>query len=377
MKNSIKNPYYIVAPSYTRTSAGISLLYMLCDILNRKGYKSYIILRGDHSHYEKHDYVSPILSYVEAAIHLNNMYNPVVIYPDTGYDKLYYPCTFRYLMNYIGMFPGEPQENDLDFQINKKYFWAFSNDIAQRHKIPKERVMFRPIVNTEIFYPPEVENRKGKACYLGKYAELYSQKLPKEINKKYYIFYRNPNIGLTPPKEEYAEKLRNTELLYVYENTSVITDALMCGCPVVCMPNPYCQFSEKDMIGIQELGLNGIAIGDNPQALQHAKETVHLAREKILHLINDFDRKIDFFIQETQKISKDTRINDQKIMQNLECYFNNFKYNKPLTFSDKLPREIKRIFKNINMFAFSREGLLIKIPYFLKSTLKKLRKYLQ
>ncbi len=40
---SRRNPYYIVAPEYTRHSAGIKVLHMLCNALNRAGERAYLI----------------------------------------------------------------------------------------------------------------------------------------------------------------------------------------------------------------------------------------------------------------------------------------------------------------------------------------------
>lgn len=366
MKPSVKNPYYIVAPAYTSKSAGISLLYKLCHLLNTKNCRAFIICRDAAMHEYPFQYAAPLLSQNEAIQHINFRFNPIVVMPETGFDKLHYPCTFRYLMNYIGIFPGEPKETDLEFQIDKKYFWAFSTDIAKKHNIPHDKVLFTPIVETDIFYRPQVEDRQGKACYLGKYAELYSRKLPKKVDKSFYIFYRNKNIGHTPEKEKYAEKLRMVEFLYVYENTSVITEALMCGCPVVCVPNQYCQFTENDMIGFYEIGLNGIAIGTNPKELERAKATVHLARERILTLMNQFEGKIDYFIQETQKISQETRLNKDIAIESIANHFHYAPHKK-----SKLTREFVRIFRNINPFQL--KPIFLKEPYVLQSLFRRLK----
>lgn len=368
-----KNPYYIVAPEFTTKSGGILLLYKLCDLLNKKGCRAFILHEGQGAPIEyPFNFQTPFLSHKEARHHIQFDCNPIIIMPETGKNIIEnYPLIFRYVLNYIGFFPGQPKETDPEFQIDKKFFWAFSTDIAKRHKIPKERVMFTPIVDTEIFFPPQIKNRNGKACYLGKYAEIHSAKLPKEIGKKNYVFYRNPNFGLTPTRKEYAEKLRQSELIYIYENTSVITDALMCGCPVVCVPNEYCKFTEKDMIGMQEIGLNGIAIGTSDKEIKRAKATVHLARDRILQLMEEYETKIDFFIKETQKISHEVKLDRNKALNALNSYFQS---KKCLTFSQKFWREIKRVFRNINIFGIVNDGIAIKIPYFLKSTAKHLKK---
>ena len=375
-----KNPYYIVAPEFTRKSGGITMLYTVCHLLNRKGYRAFIVHEGMQEGAElsyPEDYQAPFLNEKEARNHIFFGYNPIVIRAEVGRETIHFPATFRYILNYIGMFPGEPKETDPEFQIDKKFFWAFSKDIAKRHNIPESRVMFTPIVDTEIFFPPKTENRKGKACYLGKYAEIFSNKLPQEIDKSFYIFYRNTNKGLVPTRKEYAEKLRNCEMIYIYENTSVITEALMCGCVVVCVPNDYCQFTEKDMIGLAEIGLNGIAIGTGEEEIKRAKETVHLARERILQLMQEFDKKIDYFIEETQKISHEIKINQELALRSLNDYFVDYYCQKNLTFSQKMPREIKRFLRNINIFGLVEDGVIIRIPYCLKSIVKRLKKLMK
>jgi hypothetical protein len=354
-----KNPYYIIAPAFTPTSAGIKLLYILCDLLNKKGFEAYIVPREGEIRIF-YSYNAPILSLDEARIHIKDRSNPIVINTDTGWDILDLPCKFRYLMNYIGIFPNEPRETAPEFEIDKKFFWAFSRDIAKKYNIPENHVIFTPILDTETFFPPIIETRKGNMCYLGKYAEIYSKKLPMEIDNTFYVFYRR---GINIPKtKEYAEKFRHAELCYIYENTSVITEALMCGCPVVCVPNDYCQFSEKDMIGLAEIGLNGIAIGTSIDEITRAKATVHLARERILQLMSEFDNKIDYFIEETQKISQEIQTDKAKISKTLTRFFNKKRPNKII-------KELKRAANSLNF---------LKIPeyfnpyYEYKSLLKRL-----
>ena len=379
-KKYAKNPYYIVAPAFTSKSAGIRLIYILCDLLNRKGCRAFIIVAGyqDGAKPEyPYSYQVPLLSYQESIQHIHSGMNPIVIRAEVGRETMHFPATFRYILNYIGHFPGEPKEADPEFQIDKKFFWAFSKDIAKRHNIPENRVIFTPILDTEVFFPQKTENRRGNVCYLGKYAELHSTKLPKEVDESFYVFHRGGNN--VPEREEYAEKFRNAELCYIYENTSVITEALMCGCPVVCVPNDYCKFDEQDMIGLAEIGLNGIAIGTNPEEIARAKATVHLVRERILQLMAEFETKIDFFIEETQKISQEVRLDKVKVLKSLQRHFAKKKPNKII-------RELKRALYSVNFLEIpaillgskKNEGFIVRIkftktPKVIKSLMRRIK----
>ena len=43
-KAASKNPYYIVSPNYTRESAGIRALHLLCHYLNINGERAYLLI---------------------------------------------------------------------------------------------------------------------------------------------------------------------------------------------------------------------------------------------------------------------------------------------------------------------------------------------
>ena len=95
------------------------------------------------------------------------------------------------------------------------------------------------------------------------------------------------------------------------------------------------------MIGLSEIGLNGIAIGTSAEEIARAKATVHLARERLLQLMAEFETKIDFFIEETQKISHETNVNKAKGLKSLERHFN---IKKP----NKIVKELKRAINSVN-----------------------------
>jgi hypothetical protein len=298
------NPYYICAPAFIRTSGGIKLLYLLCHYLNICGYRAYIYCYQKNSYQEhsRNNLITPYLSYRQINKDIKLNYNPIVINSDTKNDILKLPCSFRYLLNYIGVFPGEPKS----FDIEEKYYWAFSTDIAKKHNIPNERIFFLPVLNYDLFFSPSKKQiRQGKCCYLGKYAE-FNKSIPKEVQSdEFTIFTRSLTKNKYIKQKDYADLMRKSEMIYIYENTGVMMEALLCECPVVLISTPYQSFSKTDTIGLKEIGINGIAFGESKEEIERAKRTVHLAKNKIQNLIDKFPEKLEYFINETQRIANE------------------------------------------------------------------------
>jgi hypothetical protein len=89
---------------------------------------------------------------------------------------------------------------------------------------------------------------------------------------------------------------RRSELFYVYENTALITEACLCGCPAVMLPNPWLTAP----ISRHELGLDGIAWGDDPAVIAEARRTVGNVRARYEATITAFFDQLDHFVRLTQ-----------------------------------------------------------------------------
>lgn len=335
----MNNPYYIVASHYTRISGGIKNLYQLCHNLNTKGYKAfiidiqepYILNKISQEEYNKRFYNlnTPRLSYQDFTYHITMGFNPILIYPETIYNLKEFkhlPCTIRYIMHYIGYFPESPTKDDSEFKnLQQEQKWAFSKNLADVENIDETNVLFYLNLEYDIFYPiKKMTQRNGKLCYLGKYYDNYTKELPKEIDASFDVFYRSHPVK-SPNQQEYAEKMRNAELIYIYEDTGVMWEALLCECPVVLMPNKYFKATLESTIGLKDIGIDGIAFGDSPEEINRAKSTVSLARQKIIDNYKNYNKSLDVFIIKTQTLSNKLEMLPQchkvKIIKNGAKFF--------------------------------------------------------
>jgi hypothetical protein len=286
------NPYYIVAPSYTKYSAGISVLHLLCHHLNMKGYPSFIInLKVGIEPKTRPGLVTPILDKDTAEFHIQNKKNPIVIYPDViNGNPLNANCIVRYLLNYAGLLGGDSsfEPNDMIFSYTKK--------IAQDGNT--DQVLFMPISNTDIFYPLEDQPvRKGSCFYASKYKNFHKGALF-DITKDSIEITRNLSNSQTT--QEVADLLRKSEIFYAYEDTSLITEAILCGCPVVLIKN---KFFDGETLAKHELGIEGCSKDSDPKNIEYAKQTIGIGQENFIRAVNNFWHQLDNFIKITQENS--------------------------------------------------------------------------
>jgi len=73
------HPYYIFAPSYTRFSAGVRVLHLLCHWLNKSGYQASIFDFNQLT--TGPDLLTPLLDEETVQRHFREGRTPIVIYP--------------------------------------------------------------------------------------------------------------------------------------------------------------------------------------------------------------------------------------------------------------------------------------------------------
>jgi hypothetical protein len=294
----MSNPYYIVAPRYIRTSAGCRVLYKLCDLINRSGGVAFIYLRP-HLSFEVAGSpmdVAPFLTEKIVSYHYEAGITPIVIYPETfKIANFSAPFRIRYVLNYDQLLSAnEPIEKD-------DYVLAYSGNISSKLDISKPtRVLFLPVSDPSFYDLPSNENqkRRGGVFYAGKYKYHFG-------GKTFPLTNGMPEITRDKSTSQRPEQIRDlfqcAEFFYCYEDSALAVEAILCGCPVVFLPNEY--FNEA--LGAKELKGLGYAWGDSPEQLAHAKNTVVAARERYLDLLNEASQSVKSFIEETQLCVKD------------------------------------------------------------------------
>jgi hypothetical protein len=294
------NPYYIVAPRFIRTSAGIRVLYLLCHHLNLLGYQAYIINTQPHIESDEgiHDFIAPMLT--DAISHYHHKYGitPIIVYPETicG-NPLNAEIIARYVLNYPGLLGGNEifDDNEMIFTYSE----ALAKNISPNRK---KYLLFIPACNSNIFYPPKNnEKRRGSCFSASKYQNSFNGKLL-PLTKHSFEITRDLPDSLTP--QEIADLFRKSELFYTYENTSLATEAVMCGCPAIFIPSDY---MKEPPLALKETGSNGTSFGISDEDIKKAKDTVHLAFEDYQKTTEIFKQQLENFIKITQMQAKNTK----------------------------------------------------------------------
>lgn len=286
-----RNPYYIVAPPYYRTSAGVRALYLLCHALNNYGEVAYIINPGLNNTpftfpQSPPDLMVMRLTQAIAKYHFENGCVPIVVYPEIyGGNIINASCVVRYVLNYPGLLAG-----DISFHEDELCF-GFSEELAAAANQPGN-VLSTPVCNIEIFSPPESEGRRKGSCF---YAFKYSGPLSDIPDDSKRITQDWPESW-----GKLADLFRSSELFYTYENTSLTMESILCGCPVVWLPG----YDAGRPITYEGLNGDGIAWGNSDAEIERARRTVKNVRDVYLASIDRFWGHLDLFIEKTQAHSK-------------------------------------------------------------------------
>jgi hypothetical protein len=290
------NPYYIITPPYTRTSAGIKALHLLCHHLNLNGYPAYLIItdRGYTVNNElltHPDFLTPRLTQSIANYHFIDGRRPIVIYPEIiRGNPLKADCVARYILNFPGLLGGNTTYPETEF------IFSYSKALAQHTNFP-DNILFIPASNTDIYHPAtEKITRSGSCFYAAKYQEVHRGELF-QITKNSIEITRDES-RFTP--EVIANLFQECEVFYTYENTALAIEAALCGCPTVFLPNRHLD----KIIASDELGQDGYAWGTDPEEIQRARETVALAFENYTKAVANFKQDLKKFINQTQVLSK-------------------------------------------------------------------------
>lgn len=292
------NPYYIVAPRYTNTSAGVRVLYRLCHLLNLNGYPSYIYLRPHFpiSLASSPNDIAPFLTKKIRDFHYESNLTPIIIYPETILiSKLNPPFRVPYFLNYHNLlFQKDSIEND-------DYILTYSQNILSKikSKLPSS-VIFLPVSDHNFYKPNNKIKRNGNVFYAGKFKYHFSGKTLDLTNGMIEITRDKFN---SQTKEEIRYLFQSSEAFYCYEDSALALEAILCECPVIFIPNEYF----KECLGAKELKSLGFAWGNNLKEINHAKKTVSLARKRYIWLLKDSEKSVKNFINETQILSKNTK----------------------------------------------------------------------
>lgn len=234
-------PYFIFTPDWSKYSAGVVVLHTLAHRLKLMGLPVYLNTPIQNPQWGR----LPII-----AEFTQDKNKAIAVYPEIVNGNPYQCKTVvRYLLHLPGFFGGPTFFNNSDL------LFVHSNLFNQRIGLPKERVLFFPYLDTNIFYDMKME-RSLKFYFRRKENGTYPDPRIAEV----------PSIGTGKENEsEDAQKnlairLNKTKVLYCYDNVTAMVDiARLCGCAVVMIPDGFWTEQECRHFGGWEAG--GIAYG--------------------------------------------------------------------------------------------------------------------
>lgn len=273
-------PYYIYAPDYRRSSAGIRVMHMLCDVLNRSGQEAYITASVLNPRL-----MTPQLTDSVVELHRRQNLEPIVVYPEiVDGNPLNGSTVVRYLLNLPGFIEGQGKYggNDLMF--------AYMRRLLQPG-MGEDKVLHLPAIDVSVFCPPHDPAKRvaGKVCYYqGRRGSIDSALLPADAVE----------ITASYPEswEGLADLFQQCEFLYLAERSGLATEAALCGCVSVM----FLEGVIPEYLSEHENKSYGVAWGNSPEEIQRAKSTVSSLREVQLQLERNFWPALDHFIEVTQ-----------------------------------------------------------------------------
>lgn len=255
-------PYYIYTIDYTQNFAGVRVLHYLCHALNELGAEAYLVGCSKESETLR----TPLLRESDVIRHQQSELIPIMLYPEVvSGNPLNMPYIVRWLLNQPGHVGGDGIFNDTDL------VFAYSEDFMQPNlPVPLLRV---PVVDDSVFNNvnnPNDKDRQGNCFYAHKYLDNGGE-LTEHVKGATSLC---QDVKLTP--KEIAAILRSSEFLYCYEPSSIISEALLCGCPVIMISTPY-----LEQLGSQDLSGIGMALDVDSESIERAKKSVGKMVEKI------------------------------------------------------------------------------------------------
>lgn len=284
-----RRPYYVYAPDYIRVSAGIKVMHLLCHYLNKAGEEAYVSTKETDTRLR-----TPLLTEEILARHKAAGVEPIAIYPEVVHGNPFHAKSIvRYILNHPGLLSGPKDFDASDMLV------FYTSEYAITFDIETPMLMFIPTIDTSIFNNknnPFDQNRKGRLIYPGRYIAAKEQH-PELFDGATVITYSWPQ-----DHKELSELLRKSEVLYCFANSAILSESLLCGCPVVLKESPYSQRpSGLDGSNISLLA-PGVTGSDLPQDIAAAKSETPKYTVLYQSHQDDFQEQLLNFIAASQNI---------------------------------------------------------------------------
>jgi hypothetical protein len=243
------NPFYIVTPEYTRISAGITVLHLLCHYLNLAGENAFIV---HHPPSQKHvrwlphyaslqcqpevplGMLAPLLTQDVINAYDELKLNPIVIYPEVFDNPLNASFFGRYILNYPGRLNTQYEEKeDFAFAYTQILADHCSNFLDKHGKISD--ILFMPTIDLSFWHLPDSSAKRAGSChYIGKLTGIHKV-LPEGIPNESTEIRRDINMS----RKDIRSLFQTSEKFYCHEDSALAIEAALCGCETIFIQNEF------------------------------------------------------------------------------------------------------------------------------------------
>jgi hypothetical protein len=294
--------FYVYSPSWRENAAGIRVLHYLCDTLNRIGCSAYLVLHNPHESEIRTNpkLDTPILNQELSDLHFESGRVPTVIYSETiPGNPLGASRVVRYLLNYVGVLggPSKFDKNELLLSYTKAIQEATNDESS---------LLFLPAVKRDELPKVTIKNPNLNLMYAGKY-RAFVGKPPKLTNVLLKEIYRDG-----PMKQSRAEVLNllaEANSLYLWENSTIATEAILLGTPCIFIENDFL----GNVIAGHELGLEGSTFLNTEEGIAAARNSLEIGKQKYLIAEENFWSQLHSFIQLHNQYFSGDPINPRRI----------------------------------------------------------------
>ncbi len=294
--------FYIYTPAWRENAAGIRVLHYLCDALNQIGCQAFLVLHNPFETPNKTNpkLQTPILTQELSDKHFKEQKIPTVIYSETiPGNPLKATRVVRYLLNYPGALGGPTTFNE------KELLFSYTKSIQEK-TIQESSVLFLPAVKRGELPSAGPKDPNLRLIYAGKFRAFVGPP-PKITDLPIVEIYRDG-----PFKQDRAEVLdllSRASVLYLWENSSIATEAILLNTPCVFIKNGFL----GEIIASAELGLDGTTFSDSQQGLLKAQQSLPQAKAKYIEAEKEFWNQLHLFVDIQKSFFANSSIRVTKI----------------------------------------------------------------
>lgn len=298
----LSNLFYIYAPGWRENAAGIRVLHYLCDSLNEIGSEAFLVLHNpsESTPLTNQKLNTPILTQDLADFHFKSGQIPTVVYSETiPGNPLGATRIVRYLLNYPGALGGQKEFNESELLV------SYTKSI-QESATQKSSILFLPAVKRSELPSISSKDSNLNLMYAGKYRAFVGNppKIPNLVLKE--IFRNGPK---KQTRKEVLALLAEANSLYLWENSTIATEAILLGTPCVFMENSFL----GKVIADHELGLEGSTFSDTDEGLAAARNSLPIAKQKYIQAEENFWSQLENFIKHHDEFFRSTPVHSRRI----------------------------------------------------------------